>query len=215
MTQTNEETCEELIEVDTKLYLKDDILELKKVDEYIEYEKKTLGLNAFSKPGKTPIRLNKRETKVSSVYYFIVLFMAKWSGEVLKKIIENIFRENFTAHGSKDLQDKISELEADVTARDLKLDQRTQEADVTAKERIILEKTEENNRIRGKFKAQGSNGKSVANTVMEVITRLQQKKRSNRNRKRENALRNATGGSWRCEDYGIGLQVKEQDDFIN
>ncbi|PKC03557.1 hypothetical protein RhiirA5_380076 [Rhizophagus irregularis] len=61
------------------------------------------------------------------------------------------------------------------------------EADVTAKERIILEKTEENNRIWGKFKAQGS----------------------------ENALRNATGGSWRCEDYGIGLQVKEQDDFIN
>ncbi|UZO03870.1 uncharacterized protein OCT59_024271 [Rhizophagus irregularis] len=33
--------------------------------------------------------------------------------------------------------------------------------------------------------------------------------------KGENALRNATGGSWRCEDYGIGLQVKEQDDFIN
>lgn len=32
------------------------------------------------------------------------------------------------------------------------------EADVTAKERIILEKTEENNRIWGKFKAQGSNG---------------------------------------------------------
>jgi hypothetical protein len=26
--------------------------------------------------------------------------------------------------------------------------------------------------------------------------------------KGENALRNATGGSWRCEDYGIGLQVK-------
>lgn len=103
-----------------------DILELKKVDEYIVYEKKTLGLNAFSKPGKTPIRLNKRETKVSSVYYFIVLFMTKWSEEVLKKIIENIFRENFTAHGSKDLQDRISELEADVTARDLKWDQRTQ-----------------------------------------------------------------------------------------
>ncbi|CAB4495549.1 unnamed protein product [Rhizophagus irregularis] len=119
MTQTNEETY-----IYDKIY--SDILELKKVDEYIEYEKKTLGLNAFSKPGKTPIRLNKRETKVSSVYYFIVLFMAKWSGEVLKKIIENIFRENFTAHGSKDLQDRISELEADVTARDLKLDQRTQ-----------------------------------------------------------------------------------------
>ncbi|PKY18361.1 hypothetical protein RhiirB3_522708 [Rhizophagus irregularis] len=327
MTQTNEETCEELIEVDTKLYLKDDILELKKVDEYIEYEKKTLGLNAFSKPGKTPIRLNKRETKVSSVYYFIVLFMAKWSGEVLKKIIENIFRENFTAHGSKDLQDRISELEADVTARDLKWDQRTQEADVTAKERIILEKTEENNRIRGKFKAQGSNGKSVANTVMEYWSDMEiyERLRNNvgliksmrikrcykyktvrchihfsnsyeqiykdggvnvsitknnrkfffrmfdsrltyhqmRNKfcwqaskriaddnskvdsliikeyvnkytaffgkivrvckarhiilyfKGENALRNATGGSWRCEDYGIGLQVKEQDDFIN
>lgn len=66
------------------------------------------------------------------------------------------------------------------------------EADVTAKERIILEKTEENNRIRGKFKAQGSNGKSVANTVMEVITRLQQKKRSNRNRKRVQFCRDVT-----------------------
>uniref|UniRef100_U9T1Q6 Uncharacterized protein n=1 Tax=Rhizophagus irregularis (strain DAOM 181602 / DAOM 197198 / MUCL 43194) TaxID=747089 RepID=U9T1Q6_RHIID len=125
-------------------YLMNDILELKKVDEYIEYEKKTLGLNAFSKP---------------------VLFMAKWSGEVLKKIIENIFRENFTAHGSKDLQDKISELEADVTARDLKLDQRTQVRVCKARHIILY------------FKG-------------------------------ENALRNATGGSWRCEDYGIGLQVR-------
>ncbi|CAG8747110.1 12069_t:CDS:1, partial [Rhizophagus irregularis] len=78
MTQINKEVFEEAIEVNTKIYLNKfydefeeiydkyiaDIVNFKKVNEYLEYEEKTLGPNAYTKPGKTPICLNKRETKV-------------------------------------------------------------------------------------------------------------------------------------------------------
>ncbi|CAB4384001.1 unnamed protein product [Rhizophagus irregularis] len=65
-----------------------DILQCKKIEEYIELEDKLIGPSNITKPGKLPIRLNKPDMKVPSVVYFLTVFLTKWAGLATKKIIE-------------------------------------------------------------------------------------------------------------------------------
>ncbi|CAB4393771.1 unnamed protein product [Rhizophagus irregularis] len=71
-------------------YYLEDVTKCKKIEEYIELEEKLIGANTVSKPGKIPVRLNKPETKVPAVYYFVSLFLIKWVGKAIKNIIEAI-----------------------------------------------------------------------------------------------------------------------------
>ncbi|PKY55277.1 hypothetical protein RhiirA4_474614 [Rhizophagus irregularis] len=67
-------------------------------------EREVLGPNAHNKPGKTPICLNNPGTKV---WYFILIFITKWGGEVFKKIIAKVFREKITAATAEKLSELI------------------------------------------------------------------------------------------------------------
>ncbi|CAG8712344.1 16735_t:CDS:1 [Rhizophagus irregularis] len=125
--------------------------------------KKILGPNALFTPEKMLVRLDKRETLVPKLYYFITIFLTKLSSEVVSSIVKDLLQREKTAAEknnepiiiqSKADKIKIAEIskENDGLKGIVDLENRiwNLEADVTAKERIILEKTEENNLIWGK-----------------------------------------------------------------
>ncbi|CAB4382035.1 unnamed protein product [Rhizophagus irregularis] len=62
-----------------------DIVQCKKIEEYIELEDKLIGPSNITKPGKLPIRINKPETRVPAVFYFLTVFLMKWAGLAAKK----------------------------------------------------------------------------------------------------------------------------------
>uniref|UniRef100_U9SWF9 Uncharacterized protein n=1 Tax=Rhizophagus irregularis (strain DAOM 181602 / DAOM 197198 / MUCL 43194) TaxID=747089 RepID=U9SWF9_RHIID len=112
-----------------------EVVKCKKIEEYIDLEKSIiLRVGSVSKPGKIPIRLNKPETKVPAVYYFLSLFLIKFAGvhvetslEVLlrqfQKIIEDL--EKGLAESAltnelviQDLENRIRNLEAEVIAKE-------------------------------------------------------------------------------------------------
>ncbi|PKK58781.1 hypothetical protein RhiirC2_795774 [Rhizophagus irregularis] len=101
---------------------------------------------------KVPVRLNKPETKVPAVYYFVSLFLTKWAGEALKYIVETLlYRERVAAlkyeqikmqnveilKKNVDLTEKLAEsnLINGLMVADLENGIRNLEADVIAKER--------------------------------------------------------------------------------
>ncbi|PKY60966.1 hypothetical protein RhiirA4_485338 [Rhizophagus irregularis] len=109
-----------------------------------------------------PVRLNKPETKVLAVYYFISLFLTKWAGKALLSILDVLlYRERVAAlryeqiklqnteilekyeNLTKNIGD--SELTNSLMIADLENRIRNLEADVIAKEQIILEKNKANN----------------------------------------------------------------------
>ncbi|CAB4433771.1 unnamed protein product [Rhizophagus irregularis] len=116
-----------------------DIINCKKIEEYIELEKTLIGPNPLSKPGKVPVRLNKPETKVPAVYYFVSLFLTKWAGEALKYIVETLlYRERVAA---------------------LKYEQiKMQNAEILKKNVDLTEKLAESNLINGLMVADLENG---------------------------------------------------------
>ncbi|CAG8732404.1 uncharacterized protein OCT59_011725 [Rhizophagus irregularis] len=65
-----------------------DIVQCKKIEEYIELEDKLIGPSNITKLEKLPIRINKPETRVPAVFYFLTVFLMKWAGLAAKKIIE-------------------------------------------------------------------------------------------------------------------------------
>ncbi|PKY53550.1 hypothetical protein RhiirA4_499236 [Rhizophagus irregularis] len=147
-----------------------DVVKCKKIEEYIEVEEKLIGPVTISKPGKIPVRLNKPETKVPAVYYFVSLFLIKWAGKALKDIMEALlYRERIAALKYEQIKmqnAKILEKNEDLTKKladsdlinglmiaDTENRIRNLEADVIAKERIILEKNEANNLLWEKIKA--------------------------------------------------------------
>ncbi|CAB4388330.1 unnamed protein product [Rhizophagus irregularis] len=76
----------------------EEVVKCKKIDEYIELERKFIA-PTVSKPGKIPIRLNKPETKVPAVYYFLSLFLIKWAGEHTSCFIKHVLaREKHAAY---------------------------------------------------------------------------------------------------------------------
>ncbi|CAB4387516.1 unnamed protein product [Rhizophagus irregularis] len=150
-----------------------EVVKCKKIEEYIDLEKMIIKSTSASKPGKIPIRLNKPETKVPAVYYFLSLFLIKFAGVLVNNIVEGLLRRELTTaaklkriemrhsdlqQGYEDLE-KIVDNNADsaltngLVIQDLENKIRNLEADIIAKERIILEKSEANNILWGKIKA--------------------------------------------------------------
>ncbi|CAB4392802.1 unnamed protein product [Rhizophagus irregularis] len=150
-----------------------EVVKCKKIEEYIDLEKMIIKCPSASKPGKIPIRLNKPETKVPAVYYFLSLFLIKFAGVHVNNIVEALLRRELTTAVKlkriemrhSDLQQayedlgKIVDNNADsaltngLVIQDLENKIRNLEADIIAKERIILEKSEANNILWGKIKA--------------------------------------------------------------
>ncbi|CAB4482347.1 unnamed protein product [Rhizophagus irregularis] len=146
-----------------------EVVNCKKVDEYIEVEQKYIS-TTISKPGKIPIRLNKTEMKVPAVYYFLALFLIKWAGAHTQCMIETLLYRERTAEvkyeqikmqnaeilkNFEDLENFTADasLTSGLMIQDLENRIRNLEADVIAKERIILEKNEANNILWEKIKA--------------------------------------------------------------
>ncbi|PKY50492.1 hypothetical protein RhiirA4_530505 [Rhizophagus irregularis] len=71
-----------------------EIVQCTKIEEYIELEDKLIGPSNIIKPGKIPIRLNKPETKVPAVYYFLTVFLMKWAGQAMMNIIEEVLESH-------------------------------------------------------------------------------------------------------------------------
>ncbi|CAB4389311.1 unnamed protein product [Rhizophagus irregularis] len=69
-----------------------DVVKCKKIEEYIDLEKTLIQCTSVSKPGKIPIRLNKPETKVPAVYYFLSLFLIKYAGVYVDNIVTALLR---------------------------------------------------------------------------------------------------------------------------
>ncbi|CAB4390560.1 unnamed protein product [Rhizophagus irregularis] len=155
-----------------------DVVKCKKIEEYIDLEKTLIQCTSVSKPGKIPIRLNKPETKVPAVYYFLSLFLIKYAGVYVDNIVTALLRRvmatavHFNANAIQvnrrmamqysDLQKKGEDLEKIVAdsaltnglvIQDLENRIRNLEAQVIAKERIIFEKSEANNILWEKIKA--------------------------------------------------------------
>ncbi|PKY54135.1 hypothetical protein RhiirA4_472777 [Rhizophagus irregularis] len=147
-----------------------EVVKCKKIEEYIAVEEKLIGPSTVSKPGKIPIRLNKPETKVPAVYYFISLFLIKWAGVHIQSMIEALLHRERTAAVKYEqikmqnaevlenytvLTKKVgdSDLTNSLMIADLENRIRNLEVDVIAKERIILEKSEANNILWEKIKA--------------------------------------------------------------
>ncbi|CAB4463746.1 hypothetical protein RhiirA1_539918 [Rhizophagus irregularis] len=127
-----------------------EVVKCKKIEEYIELEKKFIA-PTISKLGKIPIRLNKPETKVTAVYYFLSLFLIKWAGEHIQSIVEALlYREKSAAvkyeqikmqnaeilDNSEDLKKMMADtsLANGLVIQDLENRIRNLEADVIAKE---------------------------------------------------------------------------------
>uniref|UniRef100_U9TT54 Uncharacterized protein n=1 Tax=Rhizophagus irregularis (strain DAOM 181602 / DAOM 197198 / MUCL 43194) TaxID=747089 RepID=U9TT54_RHIID len=175
------------------------IVECKKIEEYTEVERKLMGPDPLSKPGKIPTRLNKPTTKVLAVYYFISLFLIKRAGQGLNLLLEGIiYRARVAALNYEQIKKENAEIldnfeklekrvgDSDLTSglliADLENRIRNLEADVIAKERIILEKNEANNILWEKIK------------VLEEKEELPTKKtpKQKRKRARANHIRNGT-----------------------
>ncbi|PKY20921.1 hypothetical protein RhiirB3_385275 [Rhizophagus irregularis] len=175
-----------------------EVVKCKKIEEYINLEKSIIESTAASKPGKIPIRLNKPETKVPAVYYFLSLFLIKFAGVQVDNILEGILCRVQTAAAQhkriekrySDLQQKFDDLEKNVensvdaaltnglVIQDLENKIRNLEADLIAKERIILEKSEANNILWGKIKALEEKEENLTSQVpkMEIDNEKQIKK---------------------------------------
>ncbi|PKC05756.1 hypothetical protein RhiirA5_420499 [Rhizophagus irregularis] len=175
-----------------------EVVKCKKIEEYINLEKLIIESTAASKPGKIPIRLNKPETKVPAVYYFLSLFLIKFAGVQVDNILEGILCRVQTAAAQhkriekrySDLQQKFDDLEKNVensvdaaltnglVIQDLENKIRNLEADLIAKERIILEKSEANNILWGKIKALEEKEENLTSQVpkMEIDNEKQIKK---------------------------------------
>ncbi|CAB4380997.1 unnamed protein product [Rhizophagus irregularis] len=115
-----------------------EVVKCKKIKEYIDLERMIMkSTSSASKLGKIPIRLNKPETKVPAVYYFLSLFLIKFAGIQVNAIVEFLFRslqedfadlEKFVENSAdsdltnglviQDLENKIRNLEADIIAKE-------------------------------------------------------------------------------------------------
>ncbi|EXX66148.1 hypothetical protein RirG_126610 [Rhizophagus irregularis DAOM 197198w] len=101
-----------------------EVVKCKKIEEYIDLEKSIiLRVGSVSKPGKIPIRLNKPETKVPAVYYFLSLFLIKFAGVHVETSLEDL--EKGLAESAltnelviQDLENRIRNLEAEVIAKE-------------------------------------------------------------------------------------------------
>ncbi|PKK64728.1 hypothetical protein RhiirC2_810510 [Rhizophagus irregularis] len=198
-----------------------DVVKCKKIEEYIDLEKTLIQCTSVSKPGKIPIRLNKPETKVPAVYYFLSLFLIKYAGVYVDNIVTALLRRvmatavHFNANAIQvnrrmamqysDLQKKGEDLEKIVAdsaltnglvIQDLENRIRNLEAQVIAKERIILEKSEANNILWEKIKALEVKEEKLTSQVtkMEIDKEKQtKKKRPNKKRKRARAQHTQNG----------------------
>lgn len=56
------------------------------MEEYMKHEEYILGHEAWTKPGKIPVSINKTETKVPAAHYFVAIFLIKRAGERFKKL---------------------------------------------------------------------------------------------------------------------------------
>ncbi|PKY45855.1 hypothetical protein RhiirA4_460541 [Rhizophagus irregularis] len=190
-----------------------DVIKCKKIEEYIELEEKLIGPVTISKPGKIPVHLNKPDTKVPVVYYFISLFLIKWAGKALVNIIEMVlYRKRVAAlkyeqikmqnekflENNEELTKKLadSSLINGLMIADLENRIRNLEADVIAKERIILKKSEANNILWEKIKALEVKEEkpTCQETDMDLDKKVQKKKkRPNKKRKWARAQQNKNG----------------------
>ncbi|CAB4382185.1 unnamed protein product [Rhizophagus irregularis] len=198
-----------------------EVVKCKKIEEYIDLEKTLIQCTSVSKPGKIPIRLNKPETKVPAVYYFLSLFLIKYAGVYVDNIVTALLRRVMAtavhinanaiqvnrriATQYSDLQKKGEDLEKIVAdsaltnglvIQDLENRIRNLEAQVIAKERIILEKSEANNILWEKIKALEVKEEKLMSQVtkMEIDKEKQtKKKRPNKKRKRARAQHTQNG----------------------
>ncbi|CAB4379602.1 unnamed protein product [Rhizophagus irregularis] len=128
-----------------------EVVKCKNIDEYIDLEKTIIKCTSASRPGKIPIRLNKPETKVPAVYYFLSLFLIKFVGVHVNNIIRALLRRELTATAKlnriktqySEIQQKNEDLEKIVAdgaltnglvIQDLENRIRNLEAEVIAKE---------------------------------------------------------------------------------
>ncbi|CAG8744902.1 19034_t:CDS:2 [Rhizophagus irregularis] len=215
-----------------------EVVKCKKIEEYIDLETMIIKSTSVSKPGKIPIRLNKPETKVPAVYYFLSLFLIKFAGVHVDSVVEFLLRREYTAAVSlkrietrySDLQKKFEDLEkkvensADsalinglVIIQDLENKIRNLEADVIAKERIILEKNETNNSLWEKIKEKKEEQPTSQATDMEIDKKTQKKKKRPTNKKRKRAQAIAKTGMITdlTSDIGRGLWIKKENDYID
>ncbi|CAB4377393.1 unnamed protein product [Rhizophagus irregularis] len=181
-----------------------EVVKCKNINEYIDLEKTIIKCPSASRPGKIPIRLNKPETKVPAVYYFLSLFLIKLAGVHFNSIIGSLLRRELIATAKfnrikpqySEIQQKNVELEKIVAdgaltnglvIQDLENRIRNLEAEVIAKEQIILEKSEVNNILWGKIKALEEKEEKLMSQVtnMEIDNdKKTKKKRPNKKRKR-------------------------------
>ncbi|PKY30011.1 hypothetical protein RhiirB3_446895 [Rhizophagus irregularis] len=208
-----------------------EVVKCKKIEEYIDLETTIIKSTSVSKPGKIPIRLNKPETKVPAVYYFLSLFLIKFAGVQVDNVVEFLLRREYTAAVSlkrietqySDLQKKFEDLAKKVensadsalinglVIQDLENKIRNLEADVIAKERIILEKNETINSLWEKIKALEKKAEQPTSQVtdMEIDKKTQKKKKRPTNKKRKRARAIAKTGT--ITDLVIDKGDKDND----
>ncbi|CAB4490849.1 uncharacterized protein OCT59_000128 [Rhizophagus irregularis] len=92
-----------------------EVIKCKKHDEYVELEDKLIGPSNIIKPGKIPVRLNKPDTQVPTVVYFLTVFLMKWTGLATMKIIE----EFIECHVKAEMETERMEYEKKTTAAEL------------------------------------------------------------------------------------------------
>ncbi|CAB4393281.1 unnamed protein product [Rhizophagus irregularis] len=74
-----------------------EVVKCKKIEEYIDLKKTIIKCTSVSKLEKIPIRLNKPETKVPAVYYFLSLFLIKFAGVHVNNIVGAFLRRELIA----------------------------------------------------------------------------------------------------------------------
>ncbi|PKY49307.1 hypothetical protein RhiirA4_465238 [Rhizophagus irregularis] len=213
------------------------VVKCTKIDEYVKLEEELIGPETVSKPGKTSVRLNKTETKVPAVYYFLTIFLTKLAGKALLKVLDEmqdiLYHEKVSEliaadeceriktqkeeilENYKDLEKKMGDtvLSSELWIADLENRIRNLEADVTAKERIILEKTEANNILWEKIKAleEKKNEPTCKDTDMDLDNKVQKKrKRPSRKRKRARVQQTKNGTITVTEMGAIGDKDKDR-----
>ncbi|PKY58995.1 hypothetical protein RhiirA4_481387 [Rhizophagus irregularis] len=208
-----------------------EVTKCKKVEEYIALEDKLIGKTNISKPGKIPIRLNKPETKVPAVYYFVSLFLTKWAGQAVSRIVDDMLnsgaeimrrderikmkhREIVENHKIREKNFADSSLTNGLMITELENRIRNLEADVTAKERIILEKNEEINILWEKIKElEGKKDKSACQEPDMDLDKVQKKKKKRPNKKRKRARTQQVGNGMICKyktDLGVTDDSKKE-----
>ncbi|PKY33141.1 hypothetical protein RhiirB3_451828 [Rhizophagus irregularis] len=171
-----------------------EVVKCKNIEEYVDLEKSIIKGPSASKPGKIPIRLNKPGTKPPAVYYFLSVFLIKYAGIYVDRIVEDILRHEETAAAElKRIEKRYSDLQIGFENLE-KIVEKIVENNGDAALANGL-KNEANNILWGKIKALEEKEETPTSQVTNMeIDNKTQKKKKRPNKKRNRARSTAKTG---------------------